>query len=79
MEPLITTDALSRRPYDPVIAALDKPGVQTDGIHQLQRRDLSLADIIDYLETNKLPSDEQIARTILYTVDDYYLDHGGIL
>ena len=79
MEPLITTDALSKRLYDSVIAALDKPGVQTDGKHQLQRRDPTLADIIDYLETNKPPSDEQIARTILYTVDDYYLDHGGIL
>ena len=32
-------DALSRRPYGPIITALDKPGVQTDRISELQRRD----------------------------------------
>ncbi len=72
-------DALSRRPYDHEIAAFDKPGVQTERIYELQRRDPTLADIIDYLEINKLPSDEQSARAILHTIDDVYLDQDGII
>ena len=48
-------DALSRIPYLPLVAALDKSGVQTDRIYELQRHDPSLADIIDYLEHDLLP------------------------
>ena len=72
-------DALSRRPYGPTIAALDKPGMQTERISELQRRDPTLADIIMYLEDNVLPSSDQDAKTILHTIDDFYLDPDGIL
>ena len=52
---------------------------QTDRIHELQRRDPSLADIIDYLEHDTLPSNNQSAKTLLHTIDDYYLDWDGLL
>ena len=52
---------------------------QTDRIHELQRRDPSLADIIDYLEHDTLPSNNQSAKTLLHTIDDYYLDRDGLL
>ena len=40
-------DALSRREYDSVIAALDTSGVQTERIRNLQHKDPTLADIIE--------------------------------
>ena len=72
-------DALSRRPYEPVVAALDFPGEQADKIKKLQRQDPFLADIIDYLEWEELPSDNKAARTLLYTIEQYYLDPTGLL
>lgn len=72
-------DALSRRPYLPLVAALDKPGVQTDRIYELQRRDPSLADIIDYLQHDLVPLNNQSAKALLHTIDDYYLDQDGLL
>jgi len=72
-------DALSRRPYLPLITALDKPGEQTDRIHELQRCNPSLADIIDYLQHDILPSNNQSAKILPHTIDDYYLDQDGLL
>ena len=72
-------DALSRIPYLPLVAALDKSGVQTDRIYELQRHDPSLADIIDYLEHDLLPLNNQSAKALLHTIDDYYLDQDGLL
>ena len=72
-------DALSRRPYSPTVAALDCPGVQTEKIRELQRRDPPLADIINYLETDSLPNDNAAAKALLHVIDDYFLDPDGIL
>ena len=41
-------------PYSPVVAAYDKPGVQTERIWEMQRQYPTLADIINYLEQDKL-------------------------
>ena len=72
-------DALSRREYDSVLAALDTSGVQTDRIKDLQRKDPALADIIEYLEFEDLPEDSKAAKKLLYTIEQYYLDPDGIL
>ena len=72
-------DALSRRDYDNLIAPLDKGGVQTEKIRDLQRRNPALADIIEYLEFEELPNDSKAAKQLLYTIEQYYLDPEGIL
>ena len=72
-------DALSRREYYSVLAALDTSGVQTDRIKDLQRKDPALADIIEYLEFEDLPEDSKAAKKLLYTIEQYYLDPDGIL
>ena len=72
-------DALSRRDYDNLIAPLDKGGVQTEKIRDLQRRDSALADIIEYLEFEELPNESKAAKQLLYTIEQYYLDPEGIL
>ena len=75
-------DALSRRPYNlppPSISAYDIPGVQIDRVRHLQRRDPDLADLIDYLETSRLPARDNIARSLLLSIDDYFLSEDGLL
>lgn len=75
-------DALSRRSYklpSITVSANDIPGVQTTRIHDLQRRDPDLADMIAYLESYKLPHNDQQARSLLLTIDDYFLDEDGLL
>lgn len=72
-------DALSRRDYDTIIATVDTSGVQTEKIKSLQRKDPALADIIEYLEFEQLPNDSKAAKTLLYTIEQYFLDPDGIL
>ena len=72
-------DALSRRSYDPILAAIDSSGIQIDRIRDLQHRDSALADIIDYLEYEVLPSSSKTAKTLLHTIEQYYLDPDGLL
>lgn len=72
-------DALSRRPYEPLVAAIDKPGLQIDKVKELQRLDPTLADIIHYLETEQLPSKNAAVRAIMHSIDNYYLDSDGLL
>ena len=55
-------DALPRPSYDPIVAAIDNPGVQVDRVHYLQRQDPALADIIDYLEYEVLPTSNKTAK-----------------
>lgn len=43
-------NCLSRRCYEPLVAALDSPGVQVEKVRELQRQDPALSDIINYLE-----------------------------
>ena len=79
-------DALSRRDYtssNPVPSApID--AIQDDcppavPLHTLQRQDTDLFDIISYLETANLPACDAKARSILLSIDSYYLDENGIL
>ena len=75
-------DALSRRPYtipSPSLSAYDAPGVQTPRVRELQRRDQDLSDLITYFETSKLPDHNGTARSVLLTVDDYFLNEDGLL
>lgn len=72
-------DALSRRTYHLVVAAYDKPGVQVERIWELQRKDPVLTDIITYLETEQLSSNDAAARVIMHSIDDYCLDPNGLL
>ena len=73
-------DAISRVPYSNLhITAINTPGVQFDTVHDLQRRDPDLQNLITYLESNQLPHDNRVARTLLLHIDDFYLDDDGIL
>ena len=75
-------DALSRRPYtlpSPSISAYDVPGVQTPRVRDLQCRDPDLSDLVQYLETWKLPDHNNTARSLLLKVDDYFLNEDGLL
>ena len=75
-------DALSRRPYKlPIqtVSAYDVPGVQTSRVKELQRRDPDLADLINYLESATLPDKDKLARSLLLTIDDYFLSDDGLL
>jgi len=75
-------DALSRRTYNispPSISAYDVPGVQVERVRDLQHRDPDLADLIQYLESSHLPTKNSIARSLLLTIDDYFLNEDGLL
>ena len=75
-------DALSRRLYKlpiPTVSAYDVPGVQTSRVKELQHRDPDLADLINYLESATLPDKDKLARSLLLTIDDYFLSDDGLL
>ena len=55
-------DALPRPSYDTIVATIDNPGVQVDRVHYLQRQDPALANIIDYLEYEVLPTSNKTAK-----------------
>eukprot|EP00794_Sanderia_malayensis_P016317 gene16317-17960_t len=48
-------------------------------LYQFQRRDKNLYDIIRYLESKELPSNDLKARSILLTIDSYFLNEHSIL
>ena len=60
------------------LAAIDSPGVQTYTVHDLQRGDACLRTLIANLESNELPHDNRIARTLLLHADDFFLNDDGI-
>ena len=88
-------DALSRRSYAPPqhlikpesipssltrpVAVIEHPCPQPDSLAKLQREDRDLADIIRYLESTQLPADDSQARSLLLSIDDFYLDENEIL
>ena len=83
-------DALSRRSYSPLqkpspdspstsVAAIDNVLSSVQRLHSLQRQDPDLAAIIQYLEDAQLPLGNSEARTLLLSIDSYYLDESGIL
>jgi len=75
-------DALSHRPYKlPIltVSACDVPGVQTSQVKELKCCDPDLADLINYLESVTLPDKNKLARSLLLTIDDYFLSDNGLL
>ena len=52
--------------------SLQKEEPQVAKTRELQRRDLDLSEIIDYLESDVLPSDDRAARKILLTSEFLY-------
>ena len=74
-------DALSRRSYAtiPTLNAYDLAGVPIERICQLQQDDAELADLIAYLETSELPTNQNRARSFLLQGDKFYLDENGQL
>ena len=80
-------DALSRRSYSsttvsglsPPMASIRHPCPAPPQLTKLQREDCDLFAIIEYLECSLVPDDNNKARTLLLTVDTYYLDENGVL
>ena len=74
-------DALSRRPYGTQfhVSAYDLPGVPIGRIRDLQRQDAELSDLITFLETDELPSNNNRARSLVLYRDRFYLDDNGLL
>ena len=73
-------DGLSRRPYVSCdFNSLQKEDLKVAKTRELQRRDLDLSEIIDYLESDVLPSDDRAARKILLTSDSFYIGRDGLL
>ena len=70
-------DALSRRPIFPTLAAIktvQNSGFQNNYIQTLQQQDQRLADLTAYLKSDQLPPNNKMARSLLLTVNDYFLD-----
>ena len=73
-------DALSRRHYGTCqLNALDSPGLQSTRIYDFQRRDPDLWELIDYLESERLPPDNARAKRILLSEDVYFLGEHDLL
>ena len=73
-------DALSRLPYvSRDFNSLQKEEPQVAKTQGLQRRDLDVIEIIDYLESDVLLSDDRTARKILLTSDSFYIGRDGLL
>ena len=73
-------DALSRRSYDNCsLNAFDTAGFQPHAIFAFQRKDPNIMEIIDYLENEQLPRNQNRARQILLTEDVYFLDEFNLL
>lgn len=73
-------DALSRRSYGSYsLNAFDSAGFQPKAVFTFQRKDPSIMEIIEYLETTQLPSNQNRARQILLAEDIYFLDEFGLL
>ena len=72
-------DGLSRLPYvSPNFNSLQKEP-QVAKTRGLQRRDFDVIEIIDYLESDVLLSDDRTARKILLTSDSFYIGRDGLL
>ena len=74
-------DSLSRRTYSrPISLAPLKPLTpELARIHEMQRKDASLAPLITYLETKTLPDEDKCSQTFLQQADQFILDEHGIL
>ena len=74
-------DALFRRCYTttPTLNACESAGVPVDRIHDIQRNDAELTDLISYIEMQQLPANRNKARSFLLQGDKFYLDDNGLL
>eukprot|EP00794_Sanderia_malayensis_P014549 gene14549-16052_t len=85
-------DALSRRtysldaltsnvihPHSLPLTVVDQSCPSIEQLYQFQRQDNNLYDIICYLESKELPSNDLKARSILLTIDSYFINEHGIL
>ena len=70
-----TANAPVSLPVTPIDACV--PSIQR--LHNLQRQDKDLSDIIQYLEFSTLPVSDNKARSLLLTIESYYLNENGIL
>ena len=61
------------------VAALDPSCPQPSTLPTLQRQYPELYAIINYLEYATLPIEDSHARSILLSIDSFYLNEGGIL
>ena len=61
------------------LATLDHPCSSPENLYKLQREDSDLIDIINYLESHELPSDDKKARSLLLSIDSFFLNDHGIL
>ena len=76
-------DALSRMPHPdepPTIEtnayAIESPGLQLDGVRELQKQDPNLQDLIDYFDKGSMPEDSTGARRLMATIDNYVYEEG---
>ena len=61
------------------LAVIDHPCPPPETLYKLQREDSNLIDIINYLESNELPSNDKQARSLLLSIDSFFLNERGIL
>ena len=85
------TDALSHRSYVSLLSVspaaqvtlpasgIEPPCPPSAMLHTLQRKDLDLALLMQYLETSDLPTEDKEAHSLLLHIDSYYLDGNGLL
>lgn len=66
-------DSLSRRPYvTSEFNSLQRDDPQVSKTREMQRRDVELSEIIDFLESDVLPFDNRDARKVLLTSNAFY-------
>ena len=61
------------------LASLDHPCPTPENLYKLHREDSDLLDIIYYLESIELPSDDKKAHSMLLPIDSFFLNDHGIL
>ena len=72
-------DALSRWPDFltlAVLKCLDDTNFEPNYIKTLQNQDPSLSDLINYLQTEQLPAQDNKARSLLLTVNYFFMEDG---
>lgn len=64
---------ISKRPYDSCdLNSVQREMSQVDKIREFQRPDLELSEMIDFLESDIVPSNDKRARKVWLTSDSFY-------
>ena len=71
-------DALSRRSY-PMIAMMSEPTLDSKQLHKMQLSDPKIYPILTFMTKGTLPTDDDHARRVLLSHDQYTLDENEIL